>query len=84
MFDENKDGTIDTKELRNMMAQFNQNVTDEELKQIMSTADVDGESLLLLLLLLLLPLLLLLLLFVCACICCYSFERVFEYVSINA
>ena len=42
MFDENKDGTIDIKELKNMMGQFNQKVSDEELNSIMKTADIDG------------------------------------------
>ena len=47
LFDKNGDGKVTTKEMGTVMRSLGQNPTEEELKQMVKTVDVDGKYLLL-------------------------------------
>ena len=44
MFDKDKDGTITTKELANVMRSLNQDPTEEELNEMIAEVDLDGNG----------------------------------------
>ncbi|CAN1271912.1 unnamed protein product [Linum perenne] len=45
VFDKDQDGFISPNELRHVMVNFGERVTDEELEQMVKEADVDGDGL---------------------------------------
>lgn len=44
LFDEDKNGTIDWQELKNIMKQLGKNVTDDEAKQLIADCDHDNNG----------------------------------------
>ena len=44
MFDKNKDGTISTKDLINVLRSLNQDPTEEELNEMIAEVDLDGNG----------------------------------------
>ena len=44
MFDKNKDGTISTKDLINVLKSLNQDPTEEELNEMIAEVDLDGNG----------------------------------------
>ena len=44
MFDRNKDGFVDAKEIKCMTTTMGQRLTQEELEAFMSEADMDGDG----------------------------------------
>ncbi len=43
MFDQNGDGSISATELKNVMKQLGQDMSDQELKKIMNSVDADSK-----------------------------------------
>jgi len=43
MFDRNKDGYVDAKELKSLLTTMGERLTQEELEEFMRLADMDGD-----------------------------------------
>jgi len=44
MFDQNGDGTISTEELKEVMTNMDQSVTDQDIKEMLDDVDTDAEG----------------------------------------
>ena len=44
MFDRNKDGYVDAKELKSLLTTMGERLTDAELAEFMREADMDGDA----------------------------------------